>query len=219
MGEAADVRRGYRIIETVSILTRLGIKLKPRQSLKMFSIVASDETSLFPHVKPVIPPGGESHLYDPTTGAVTPYTVPEGYGLEIIQFSSGANTNRRVRMYADGQLIGDCFILAAYHPYWESNIVGMSTEMLDPAHASSHDIDWLFSNMSTTDDLIGDISFIGVLTAYGTRKPKKKTVVCPKCGHKHKTSLKTTKTHCPKCKKEFWLWSFEYLRVKEEVSG
>ncbi|GAJ10760.1 unnamed protein product, partial [marine sediment metagenome] len=129
---------------------RAGLSLKYNQSLITLALLCTDEVA-HPYdiswVKDLIPVGGSSHLYNVATGVTTPYTVPAGYTLNLIQQGFGANEDFEVLLFYNTLLVlmpSTTFVGGGY--VYANMVVPYNTAALDPTAASSHPIDIVVKN-------------------------------------------------------------------------
>jgi len=195
---------------------RAGLTLKYNQSLVVLALICTDIVA-HPYpvswVKDLIPVGGSARLIDVSTGQATPYTVPQGYSLELIQKAFGGNQDNEVNLYYDGlYVVQPNTTLSAGAYVYENTVAAYTTLTLDPTAASAHAIDVLVVNRGGAA-LRGGFTLTGILEAVGTSPlPTTKDCQCPFCGHKQTVPMGTTMIECKKCGETYFVYDFSRIR-------
>lgn len=202
--------------EVSSGRARAGIALKFNQSLITLALLCTDEVAhpyAIPWVKDLIAVGDSSRLYNVSTGVVTPYTLPAGYTLSMVQQGFGANEDLEVLLYYDALLVimpGTTFAGGAY--LYANMVMPLNTATLDPTGASSHLIDIVVKNKGE-GSLRGAFTFSFLLTAVGTPPlPDTKDCQCPFCSNIQNVKVGTTEIICDKCGQKYLVQDFTNLR-------
>lgn len=195
---------------------RAGIALKYNQSLITLALLCTDEVVhpyAIPWVKDRIAIGGSSHLYDVSTGVATPYTVPVGYTLNMIQQGFGADEDFEVLLYYDTLLV-----LMPSTPFsgggyvYANMVVPYNTAALDPTAAAAHLIDIVAKNKGG-GPLTGGFTVVCILEAIGTPPlPNTKDCQCPFCSHIQNVKVGTTAVICDQCGRKYYVQDFSQVR-------
>jgi len=190
--------------EIWNAITRPGISLALNQYFRFFSLVCSDEPTLWPQVKPRLPPGDTYHFVELTTGADLPVAVLKGHTLFMFLFSWQPSLLARHRLVMDGQLASVGLLETLINTYGFSNYV-VGTDLIDPTASVAHTFDLTIENMDDKP-LEGSMNYLAVGTILGSEFPKMKTVKCKWCGATKEVKNETTKVKCDKCGKETWYY-------------
>ena len=190
-----------------SAIERRGLRLEYHQTLVIVGLVFSAIPSAYAWVQPPLAPGVTAHLMDNMTGVVLPLTVPQGYTLEMITAGGAFTEDVMLWAYLDGFLVTNMGIAVSGLPYYENQIVSLSTALRDPDGDFLHPVDVTLTNMGA-GALQGGVQLVGILEAVGTPElPPVKTVRCKWCGHQHSVPNETTDIICPKCGKLFIVYT------------
>lgn len=182
-----------------SALERRGLRLAYSETLKVFGLVYTDEASPYSWVTSPLAAGGTAHLIDNETGLASPFTVPKGYILSILEASHSSDEDVEVWGYVDGFLYMGMGIVSEGQSIYENRVIGFTTVVLDPTGATSHTIDVTVKNLGT-ESLKGGFSIIALLKAIGTSPlPTTKTVRCKFCGCEETVPRETSRWICPQC--------------------
>lgn len=185
--------------EVSSALERRGVRLGYKQTLKTFGLVHSNEASPYSWVGAVLASGATSHFIDNETGLATPFTIPQGYTLSIIEAAHASDKDVELWGYMDGFLATGMGIVSGGQTVLENRVIGFTTAMLDPTGATSHTIDVVLTNIGG-GDLKGGFVIIAILEEVGTPPmPTTKIVRCKFCEYKETVPLETSQWICPKC--------------------
>ncbi|GAI82358.1 unnamed protein product [marine sediment metagenome] len=195
---------------------RAGLSLKYNQSLVTLALLCTDEVE-HPYdiswVKDLIPIGGSSHLYNVATGVVTPYALPVGYTLNLIQIGFAANEDVDVLLYYDTLLVlmpGATFVGGGYT--YANMVVPFNTAALDPRADDPHLIDIVVKNKGE-GPLKGGFTFVCIQEAVGTSPlPDTKDCQCPFCSNIQNVKVGTTKIICDKCGRKYLVQDFTNVR-------
>lgn len=153
----------------------------------------------FSWVLPPLAPGGITHFVDNVTGLAMPFTIPKGYTLSLISGSETGNEDSKVWGYLDGFIAASLGIFTSGFMHYESEIVALTTETLDPTGASEHTIDVTAENVGA-GNFEGGFQIIGILQEVGTPPlPTTKTIRCKFCGHEEVVPQEISRWICPKC--------------------
>lgn len=190
--------------EIWSGITRPGIKLAYNQYFRIFSVVCSDEPSLWPNVKPRLPPGETYHLVELNNGGDMPATILKGHTLFMFLFTWLPSRLVRHRFVLDGQMNQVGLLETLINNYGFSNVI-VSTELLDPTASVAHTFDLTVENLDDKP-LEGYLGYLAVDTILGSEFPEMKTVKCKWCGATKKVKNETTRVRCDVCGKETWYY-------------
>lgn len=195
---------------------RPGISIKFQQSLKQFFYTPQDQVAvpyLIPWVQDELAAGDSHRLYDGDTGAILPYTVPQGFALTVIEQRFNFNQDIEMWLYFDTLLVASPALCLAGTMSDQQNVLGYSTLTLDPTASSAHVVDPIIWNRGGAD-MKGGISIIAILEAVGTPPlPTTKNTVCPFCGHVNTVKNNVTRITCGKCSQEYIVFaSSEFKR-------
>jgi phage FluMu protein Com len=174
-------------------------ELHYNEVFKSFAICGSLIASPYPHIVPPIAVGVPTSFIDMDTGFPTPFTVPAGYELEILQLVSMQNQNGRGDTYLDGFFIHHTYV-EGFAALYQQNILGLTTASIDPTFALPHTIDLQVINTGL-DVMCGLVEVDWVLRLHHTEIPTIKTIRCKWCGNTTSVSLTTVQWTCPKCGK------------------
>jgi len=135
-----------------------GVEINPSiETPKRFALVFSDETSLFPWVKPPLDPGATVSAIDQSTGLETPYTIPAGHDLVVSFVVISVNQEARCRCYIDGQLVVEDIFEPGHTEAYE--IYGPRISNIDPNLVNNHTIHFTATNL-------GDYKLYGSLGVF-----------------------------------------------------
>ncbi len=193
---------------------RAGLSLAYNQSLKIFGRSLNIGDALYPLV-PVtsLAVGASTHLRDLETNLPMPYTVPQGYILTIISGSSTINEDVMVYSYMDNGLITTCLtVMSSGQLEYHNEVLGLSTEIIDPIGAFVHTLDFIIYNRGL-GDLYGGIQYVTVLEALGTPPlPTIKDCMCPYCENIQTVPVDTSDIICIKCGKLYKVYNLTKFR-------
>ena len=195
---------------------RAGLTLKYNQSMVVLALICTD---IVPHpyaiswVKDLIPIAGSARLIDISTGQATPYTVPKGYSVEMIQKAFGGNQDNEVNLYYDGLYIVQPNTTLSGGAYvYENTVAAYTTLTLDPVAAAAHLIDVLVVNRGGAA-LRGAFTMTGILEAVWTKPlPDTKDCQCPFCHHLQTVRKGTTVIKCNNCSETYYVQDFSHIR-------
>jgi len=195
---------------------RAGLSLKQNQSLITLGLLCTDEVAhpyAISWVKDRIDADGSSHLYNVSTGVVTPYTLPAGYTLNLVQRGFGANEDFEVLLYYDSLLVvmpSATFVAGGY--VYANMVVPYNTSALDPTAGDSHLIDIVVKNKGR-GSLRGGFTVVCIQEAIGTSPlPDTKECQCPFCSNIQTVKVGATKITCDKCGREYLVQDFTNVR-------
>ncbi|GAI64656.1 unnamed protein product, partial [marine sediment metagenome] len=128
---------------------RRGLSLEYLQTLKIFTIVFTNEYLVTPYdwVKAPLAPGTSASLIDSETGLSMPFTVPLGYTATIIDFGSGLTEDAIMWTYMSGFLISNAGVYPGGNTYYENRIQAITTAVLDPTGALSLQVEFRVTNL------------------------------------------------------------------------
>ncbi len=191
---------------------RRGVTLGFNQTLVVFGLVFSDIPSPFSWVFPALVPGAPAHYIDQSTGLALPFTIPQGYILSLISGSESGTEDVETWGYLDTFLALPFGIFPSGGVYYENQVVGLSTELIDPTGAAAHTIDATAENVGG-GNFRGQLELIGILEAVGTPPlPTTKTVRCKFCGYQEVVPQQTIRWICPACGKLNIYYDFSKFR-------
>lgn len=178
---------------------RPGISLKYSQTLKAFMHAFTPILSPYPYVTTPLGVGATAHLIDAETGLEMPFDVEAGYSGTAVSGSYSFTEDARVWGYMDGGLVASLGVPIAGTPFYEAQVVGLATTLIDPLADRDHTYDITITNQGHAP-MIGGSFFIVLLEAIGTTPlPSTKTVKCKFCSHKWTVPRDTSAIKCPKC--------------------
>jgi len=198
----------------IALQARPGILLRPNQQLMFFGNTFQDVAvfSPYPWVSTVLAIGGNAHLINFNTGIVTPYTVPAGYALTVIEKSYNFNQDSEGWLYLDGWLAAAGMGVAAGAAVSVSDIVGYSTKMFDPLALLPHTVDIVVYNRGL-GAMRGGVEYVVLFEAIGTPPfPTQKDTQCPFCKALTNVPVHTTTIKCPKCSKTYFVYDTTLIR-------
>ena len=200
---------------------RPGIALKYNQQLKYFGIAFQDiaPPSGFAWVGGVLPPGlGASvHIFDMSTGEPTPFIVPPGYTLSVIEASYNFNQDCEGWLYMGfpgfpGSILTNVIQASSGVPILFDRVIGYSTSLIDPTAALPHTVDIVLTNRGL-GDMRGGFEIVGVLEAIGTPPfPTEKDTRCKFCGAINNVPVTTTVIVCKSCGKTYLVYDTTKIR-------
>jgi len=195
---------------------RPGVSLKQNQSIISFALLSTDEVVhpyVIPWVKDRIAIDGSSHLYNVATALATPYTLPAGYTLSLLQMGFGADEDFEVLLYYDTLLVVmPCTPTPSGGFIYSSTVVPIDTVTLDPTAASSHLIDFVVKNRGL-GPLTGGFTIVCILEAIGTPPlPNTKDCQCPFCSNIQNVKVGITEIICDKCGRKYYVQDFTNVR-------
>jgi len=184
-------------------IQRSGYKLDYNETLKLFFLTPSSLIGVgnpYSWVTDPIAAGGSAHLIDMATGDATPYTLPEGYGLTVVDKSIVSSTPAIFWLYMDTFLIACLMQNRAYDSIYINDVISYTTLWLDPTGASAHYLDVVVANQDGVNALEGGITIKCILKAVGTPPlPKSKVIRCHNCGNLKEVPVETTSWICERC--------------------
>lgn len=193
---------------------RAGIHLEYTQQLMQFAVIFTD---IVPHPYPVpwvqdrLGIGAQSHLYDISTGLVTPYNLSSGYTLSMIQKSWSFDQDVEMWLYMDGILMVNPGITSAGVEVGFNMLVPYTTAAIDPMAASAHTLDVVVINRGGAV-MEGAIDFVGLLEKVGSPPwPTTKDCRCPFCGHIQTVPVGTTVIICDNCRQTYYVQDFSRI--------
>jgi len=198
----------------IALQARPGILLRPNQQLMFFGNVFQDIEvfSPYPWVAGVLAPGATAHFINFNTGLVTPFTVPAGYAVTVIEKSYNFNQDCEGWLYLDGFLVAATILASSGSALQFSQIIGYSTKMMDPLAASPHVLDCVVYNRGL-GNMRGGVEFVALFEAVGTPPfPDKKDTQCPFCKALTNVPVHTTTIPCPKCHKTYFVYDTTLIR-------
>jgi len=179
------------------VVTFKNLNLLPNEKLKKFTVVATDELSLFPWIQPLLPAGDSYHLIDVETYLPSPYAVASGYELKFLKMWSSADQPHSARVYMETQLIA-VGVYTAGGVYNEQDIALPSTAYIDPDSSDPHVLDFVMTNVGI-GPLWGSGLLIALLIDHGSDpdfEHKTKQVRCPQCNSIKTVPIEATKITC-----------------------
>lgn len=191
--------------EVSSGFQRAGYRLKSNQTLKLFFLTPSSKwgaTNPFAWARAVLLASGSAHLVDAATGLATPYTVPAGYSLTLVEKTCYASRQVVMWLYFDGEVVA-CPMMAQTGGGGmnDNNVVPYTTLWIDPTAAVAHTVDALVENQDSANTLEGGFSITAILEAVGTPPlPETKQVRCHFCREVTEVHWAATTVKCPKCR-------------------
>ncbi len=178
---------------------RPGLSLKHGQYLKVFAHAFTVIPSPYPIVTAPLAIGGTAHLIDAATNLEMPFSIDEGYTLTAISGSYSFTEDAIVWGYMDGFLLAGLGVAIAGTPFYEAQVVGLATTLIDPTADRAHAFDITITNQGLAA-MTGSAFFIVLLEAVGTKPfPTTKTVKCKFCGHQWTVPRATSAVNCPNC--------------------
>jgi len=194
---------------------RSGLYLKYRQHLVL---MVATFTDMVPHPYPVAwiqPPlaaGAQSHLYDLSTGLVTPYAWPAGYTLTMVQKDWAFNQDTEIWFYFDGALLACPGISPGGANIYINPVYAYTSLTLDPASAFPHTVDFVVVNVGGAP-LEGGITIAAILEEVGSPAlPTTKKCICPSCQHLQEVPVGTTKIVCENCGNPYLVYDFSHIK-------
>jgi len=188
--------------EVSSSIQRAGYYLKYPQQLVVFGYVPTDEVAhpyAIPWVQPVLGAGLSHRLYDVSTGLISPYAVPAGYSLSLIERHWCTSEDVEMWLYLDGLLIACPGLTSAGQQVSLNPVYGYSTLVFDPTATSAHTIDLVVRNRGL-GAVEGGITYACILEAVGTPPfPTTKNCQCPFCTHQQLVKVEAVKITCENC--------------------
>lgn len=192
---------------------RKGLRLDYYQGLEIFGAVFTGIASPYPWILPVLAPGIATSLIDNMTGVALPYTIPVGYTLSVISIGAASTQDAIIYAYIDAFLVVTLGVIAGGTSNYENEVVGMTTETVDPTALTEHTLDIQITNLGLAD-LTGGVDIKLILEAVGTPPfPTVKTIRCKHCGYEVTVPMITTKLVCPKCKKLTMVYGYQNFGV------
>lgn len=180
--------------------TRPGLELAYNQFFRVFSLVCSNELSLWPQVKPELPPGETYHFVEAATALDLPTTVPLGHTLFTFSTMWQPDTIAKMRFLTDGFLVFEGTMETLITTYSFSSYI-LGTDIVDPLGEFEHPFDLTITNIGDRP-LTGQFAFICVETIVGSAFSDTKTVKCKHCGFlTKKVKNEATRVTCNKCGK------------------
>jgi len=190
--------------EVSSGISRVGIRLKYNQTAvilaKSFSVIASP----YAWVVGQLLPAASAHLVDISTGVETPYTVPVGYTLTMLEMATSFSEDVESGFYMDFQpfiplSLTSVGIHSGGMPIIQDRLLPISTGLIDPSGAIAHQLDGIYTNVGL-GNMTGGIDILCILEAVGTKPlPVTKIIACKFCGHKQGVPRNLIHMKCPKC--------------------
>ncbi len=194
---------------------RPGTALKYNQRLKMFVYTPQDLVPtpyIIPWIQPLLAPAATAHLMDLETGIPTPFTVPKGYTITVIEKSWDFNQDVELWLYFDGALVAAPGSSFGGTTVDITQIVGYSSVLFDPTAAAAHTVDVTIINRGGAN-MRGGVQFVAILEAVGTPPfPTEKKTRCPFCSHEQTVPVATTVIICGNCGKEYHVYSVGMVR-------
>lgn len=188
---------------------RPGLSLNYNQQLVQFAVVFTDQVGTpyaIPWVQGPLAPGAKSHIYNLSTGLVSPYTVAKGYSLSIIEIRSGFNQDMDGWLYLDGLLVSQPFLDGSGLVVLETSIAKYNSTIFDPTAASPHTVDLILINRGL-GNMLGGALITCILEAIGTPPfPTNKDTGCPFCGNINRVVVAVTTIKCSKCGKTYYVF-------------
>ncbi|MBA7633620.1 hypothetical protein ES703_41191 [subsurface metagenome] len=160
--------------------------------------------SPFAWVQTPLAPGASAHLVDISTGDDTPYTVPVGYTLTLVEMATAFSEDVESGFYMDfPPLIPLSLTSVGIHgagmPIIQTKLLPISTSLIDPLGTVEHNLDGIYTNVGA-GNMTGGIDILCILEAVGTQPlPKDKKIKCKFCNHREVVPKETTIMKCPKC--------------------
>lgn len=194
---------------------RAGLQLEYNQQIVFLSLTLTDQV-LFPYPNPIARPplasGASIHFIDGSTGVSTPYVVPAGYTLTLVQWEWTNNEDFEMWYYVDGILWGCPGMSPPGDNQGFNMLMLLSTSFIDPEALSPHTFDIVLIN-NGAGDLEGTFDFLFIMEAIGTPPwPSVKQCRCPFCTHTQSVPTGTTNIICDKCGKLYIVR--DYSRIK-----
>jgi len=181
------------------------LEVHEKETLKRFSICGSLTPSPYVWMRAPLAVGVPTYLIDMDTGVPTPFTIPVGHTFEVMFAWSSFNQNQRI-FGALGPVGIPPFLVAeeyndAMSVYYEQEIVGIDTRLIDPDGLAAYLITFGGTNVGLAA-MCGTAEAIGILHDLHTEVPTSKTIRCKWCGNTTSTALTTVRWDCPKCGQE-----------------
>lgn len=185
---------------------RPGVSLKFNQQLRQFVYAASDVLSPYVWIRPLLASGAFTHVYDSNTGLATPFTVPAGYALTLIEQRLNFNQDSEGYLYLDGFHIAFPFLASSGQMVMQSDIAQFSTLQVDPTAALAHQVDLIIYNRGL-NNMKGGITITAILEAIGTPPfPTEKDTMCPFCNEINHVGVHVTSIICRKCGNTYFVF-------------
>lgn len=203
--------------EVSSAKQRGGLSLKYNQSLVVFGLICTDTVVhpyAIPWVQDQIAIGGNAHLVNVATGLPTPYNVPQGYTLNMVQKSYTGSEDYELQLEYQPVSGGPQYlvvvpgIVAGGDFVYANMVVPYNTATLDPTAASDHDIDYIVYNRGA-GAIDVNVTAVCVLEKIGSPSlPTIKNCRCPFCGGMTTVPVGTCLVNCSKCGEVFFVQDF-----------
>ena len=179
-------------------IQRAGFRLKYGQTAVILTKSFTPIVSPYAWVVGQLAIGASARLTDMSTGIDTPYTVPVGYTLAMVEIAEVFSQDVESGFYLDGGLLSVGVHMNGL-PIVENKILPWTTGLIDPIGAFVHTLDGLYTNVGGAA-MTGGIVILCILEAVGTKPlPKTKTVKCKWCGYEQVVPRDLTSMRCPKC--------------------
>ncbi len=179
--------------------TRPGLELAYNQFFRVFSLVCSNELSLWPQVKSILPPGDTYHLVEAATGFDLPSVVPIGHTLFTFSSMFTPNLKAKMRFVTDGFLVTEGTSETLTTTYAFSSYI-LGTDLIDPTGLAAHPFDITITNVGKKP-MTGQFAFISVETIVGSVVLDTKTVKCKHCDSTTEVKNEVTRVTCKECDK------------------
>lgn len=207
--------------EVSSARQRGGLSLKYTQSLVVFGLICTDTVAhpyAIPWVQDQIAVGGNAHIINVATGLPTPYNVPQGYSLNMVQKSYSGDQDYEVQLEYQPTSGGPQYlvvvpgIVAGGEFVYANMVVPYNTATLDPTASSDHDIDFIVYNRGL-GALNVNMTAVCILEELGSPPlPTTKNCRCPFCGGITNVPVGTCLIKCSKCGMDFIVQDFTRVR-------
>lgn len=186
-------------------IVRKGLTFQYQESQKTFilSLQDGEEDTMYPFVRPALEPGETASVIDASTGLAAPFTVPEGYIMNVKYYSISLSGLSCFKQYLDEQFVQQAY----YHDldiYFEQEIYAIGTELIDPTGTTSHT--WRLSVTNVGNSILaGIIGVVGILRAVGTKPMTTKTIKCRACDSTQEVPYETSSWTCPNGHKNIYM--------------